>query len=238
MFNYKSIHYEEYYTMFEDGTSSPIDRKTCFAPAESVTADNPYKQRWFYSPDHKLAIRLPRNELGERLGKDNAADLKAQERYTENKHICIGQTSHATCSVTCETCQFRDYCDSEYRKENGIGCTRKCDFCNSYVGRTLELDKPIGEDDSGNELTMDIADESSDVEATYIVNDKNDLIQSVISALKPEDRELWKCLVYKVRKDEVAKRLGISVDGVTYRQNRLYRILLANPDLKNILKNF
>ena len=27
-----------------------------------------------------MAVRLPRNELGERLGKDNAADLKAQER--------------------------------------------------------------------------------------------------------------------------------------------------------------
>ena len=79
MLNYKTIHYEEYHIMLEDGTSFQTDRKTCFAPAEPVTADNPYVQRWYYSPDRKLAIRLPRDENGERIGKNNAAIFQSGE---------------------------------------------------------------------------------------------------------------------------------------------------------------
>jgi hypothetical protein len=189
MLNYKRIHYEEYYIMNEDGSSYQTDRKTCFASAEPVTEDNPYKQRWFYSPDHKLAIRLPRNELGEQLGKNNAAELKAEERIRDN------------------TAKF-----------------------------LTSLDKPIDINTDGTPVYMEIEDENANIERDYIAHEKLNAIYAVIDTLSPADQELWRCLLYKVKKEEVAKRLGITVDGVTYRQNRLYRILLANPSLKNILK--
>lgn len=79
MRNYQKLHYEEYRIMLSDGSSIVTTRQECFSIGP-VSEDCPFKQRWYYSPDQYMAVRLPRNELGERLGKDNAADLKAQER--------------------------------------------------------------------------------------------------------------------------------------------------------------
>lgn len=79
MKNYQKLSYQEYRVMLSDGSSIVTTRQECFS-IEPVSEDCPFKQRWYYSPDQYMAVRLPRNELGERLGKDNAADLKAQER--------------------------------------------------------------------------------------------------------------------------------------------------------------
>ena len=82
MKNYQKLNYREYRIMLSDGSSIICTRQECFS-IEPAAEDCPYKQRWYYSPDQYMAVRLPRNELGERLGKDNAADLKAQERLIE-----------------------------------------------------------------------------------------------------------------------------------------------------------
>ena len=82
MKNYQKLSYQEYRIMLSDGSSIICTRQECFS-IEPAAEDCPYKQRWYYSPDKYMAVRLPRNELGERLGKDNAADLKAQERLIE-----------------------------------------------------------------------------------------------------------------------------------------------------------
>lgn len=79
MRNYQKLHYDEYYIMLSDGSSVASTRQECFTP-ETVSEDCPYKQRWYYSPDQHIAIRLPRNDLGEQFGKDNAAELKTIER--------------------------------------------------------------------------------------------------------------------------------------------------------------
>ena len=238
MKNYQKRHYEEFYLMLSDGSSIKTTRRECFAPAEPVTADNPYPQRWYYSPDGQIAIRLPRNELGEKFGKGNAADLKSDERETERKNLCTGQTSHASCTVTCANCRFSEYCDSDYRAKNGIDCKRKCDCCSSYVRRTLELDRPLGFNDDGTEVTFNLADEAADIEATYSGTEQRDAIAAIIATLDPVDRELWFCLVNKIKKSEIAKRLHMTVDGVYYRQKRLERLLRENEALKKILKNF
>lgn len=79
MKNYQKLSYQEYRIMLSDGSSIVTTRQECFS-IEPASEGCPFKQRWYYSPDQYMAVRLPRNELGERLGKDNAADLKAQER--------------------------------------------------------------------------------------------------------------------------------------------------------------
>lgn len=238
MKNYQKLHYGEFYNMLSDVSSIKTTRRECFAPAEPVTADNQYQQRWYYSPDGQMAIRLPRNELGETLGKQNAADLKAMERVEERKNLCIGQTSHASCSKTCKGCHFSEYCDSVYRSNNGVGCKRKCDCCSSYVRQTVELDKPLGFNDDGTEVTFDLADENVDnIEGTYSDTEQRDAIAAIIATLDPLDRELWFCLVEKVRKTEIADRLHLTVDGVYYRQKKLERILRENEALKMIITN-
>lgn len=238
MKNHQKQHYHEFYLMLSDGSSIKTTRRECFAPAEPITTDNPYPQRWFYSPDGQMAIRLPRNEIGETFGKDNAAGLKSDERDTERKNLCTGQTSHANCSVTCAGCRFSAYCDSDYRAKNGVGCKRKCDCCSLYVRRTLELDRPLGFNDDGTEVTYDLADEAADVENTYFKTEQQDTIAAVIASLNSVDRELWHCLVQKTAKAEIAKKLNMTVDGVYYRQKKLERLLRESEALKKIFKNF
>jgi len=82
MKNYQKLSYQEYRVMLSDGSSIICTRQECFS-IEPAAEGCPYKQRWYYSPDKYMAVRLPRNERGERIGKDNAADLKAQERLIE-----------------------------------------------------------------------------------------------------------------------------------------------------------
>ena len=82
MKNYQQFHYRTYYRMRQSGETVECTRQECFAPAETPTADNPFVQRWYYSPDREVAIRLPRNAMGDDTHKANAADLKLQERWT------------------------------------------------------------------------------------------------------------------------------------------------------------
>ncbi len=238
MQNYQSLHYETYYLMLSDGSSIKTTRHKCFAPAEPVTADNPYPQRWYYSPDQQTAIRLPRNELGEQIGKDNAADLKAEERVAERNNLCTAQTSTISCPVTCNNCTYHDYCKSEHLVTNGTGCKRKCDCCSSYVHRTLEIDKPLGLNDDGTEVTFDLADECEDIEKSFSKREQQEAITMVIALLDVTDQELWACLVRKVKKNDIADKLHISVDGVYYRQKRLEHLLRENATLRNIFKDF
>ena len=68
MKNYQKLSYQEYRIMLSDGSSIICTRQECFS-IEPAPEDCPYKQRWYYSPDRYMAVRLPRNELGERLGR-------------------------------------------------------------------------------------------------------------------------------------------------------------------------
>ena len=56
--------------------------RECFAPGEPPVETNPYYQRWYYDPEAGLAIRLPRNTMGEEIGKRNAADLRMESVTT------------------------------------------------------------------------------------------------------------------------------------------------------------
>ncbi len=96
MKNYQEFHYRTYYRMRQSGETVECTRQECFAPAETPTADNPFVQRWYYSPDREMAIRLPRNTMGDDTHKANAADLKLQERWTVRaaKHGDLEMTSH------------------------------------------------------------------------------------------------------------------------------------------------
>lgn len=76
--------------MLPDGNSIKTDRRKCFAPADPT--ESPYPQRWYYSHDCKVAIRLPRNEIGERQGKDTPAfppTVKSNRQATKHRLIII-----------------------------------------------------------------------------------------------------------------------------------------------------
>lgn len=186
MRNYQKLYYQHYYKMLPDGTETEVTRRECFAPAEEPTPTNPYKQRWYYDPEASYAVRLPRNPLGENLGKRNAADLKKEER------------------VRCRKAKRRD----------------------------IELDKPVSFEDDGSGVYLEIEDESADVQA--IIQDRAVLeaLISVLDKLTPDNRELWELIRARARKQEIAGRFGITLDGVRYRENRLKSIIGSDPVLK------
>ena len=185
MRNYQKLYYQHYYEMLPNGMETEVTRRACFAPAEDPTHVNPFKQRWYYDPEASYVIRLPRNQRGDDLGKRNAADLKATERYQ----------------------------------------VRKIKNCPG------ELDKPISCDD-GNEVLLEVEDKKADILA--ILDDREQLsaLISALNRLAPDERALWDCLANKVKKQEIAVRFGITLDGVYYREKRLKSILRSDATLK------
>ena len=62
------------------------------------------------------------------------------------------------------------------------------------------------------------------------------ILISVLDKLLPEDRVLWQCMVRGDKKQDIANKLHITVDGVYYREKRLRGILRTNPELKRIFE--
>ena len=186
MKNYQKLYYQHYYEQKPNGEYVGVSRRECFAPAEDPSPANPYKQRWWYDPEASYAIRLPRTQMGEMLGKRNAANLKAEERYQ----------------------------------------ARKAEKCPGA------LDKPIACGDDGNMVFIEVADETADTIAILEDQERLSTLISALDKLAPDDRELWNCLVNEVKKQEIADRFHITLDGVYYREKRLKSILRADATLK------
>ena len=186
MRNCQKLYYQHYFEMLPNGSEIEVTRRECFALAEDPSPANPYKQRWWYDPEASYAIRLPRNQMGDDLGKRNAANLKAEERYQ----------------------------------------ARKVENCPG------ELDKPIACGDDGNTVFIEVADETVDVLAILEDREQLSALISALNKLAPDDRELWNCLVNKVKKQDIADRFNLTLDGVYYREKRLKSILRADATLK------
>ena len=232
MKNYQRLHYKHYYRMRPNGDAVECTRQECFAPAKTPTADNPFIQRWYYSPDREMAMRLSRNTKGDETYKANAADLKKQEREQGKTSLCIAQTSAATCPVTCETCPNRKYCESPHRATNGTGCKCKCDCCSVYMRRTLDLDRPLGFNDDGTEVMFELEDQSF-VETTCIADEQHLAILVAIGSLTPEERYLWDELLSEKTKAKIAEECDLSEGAIRKRVKKLARTLRENPALKN-----
>ena len=187
MRNYQKLYYQHYFEMLPNGTEKEVSCRECFAPAEEPTPADPYKQRWYYDIEASYAIRLPRTQMGDDLGRRNAADLKSEERYRD----------------------------------------RKAENCPS------ELDRPIAGSGDGNEMYIEVQDESADVLAIIEEQALLNALVSVLDRLAPDDRELWSCLVNKEKKQEIAERFNLTLDGVYYREKQLKSILRSDKTLKN-----
>ena len=96
----------------------------------------------------------------------------------------------------------------------------------------IELDKPISNSDDGSEVFTELEDETADVYAIYEDQAQLDALLDVINTLSDEDRELWKLMISKAKKQEIADRFHITLDGVRYREKRLKGIIGSDPVLK------
>ena len=236
MKNYQKLHYQHYFRMIPSGETVECTRQECFAPAEAPTADNPFIQRWYYSPDREMAIRLPQNAMGNDAHKVNAADLKSQERSQKKSGLCVAQTPLAACPMTCDNCRFKDSCNSESRAKNGADCERKCDFCTVGKSSFFEIDKQMPRTDDGEESGFDIED---DVDSTIDVLIKRETVTSIriaVDALTPDERRLWDELLSDKTKAKIAEECGLSEGAIRKRVKKLAQTLRDNPALKNFLE--
>lgn len=96
----------------------------------------------------------------------------------------------------------------------------------------VELDKPINYSDDGSEVFTELEDETADVYAICEDQAQLDALLDVLNTLSAEDRELWELMISKAKKQEIADRFHISLDGVRYREKRLKGILGSYPVLK------
>ena len=94
------------------------------------------------------------------------------------------------------------------------------------------MDRPITCGSDGNEIFIEVADEAADILAILEDREQLSALISVFNKLASEERELWNCLVKKVKKQEIADRFGITLDGVYYREKRLKSILRSDATLK------
>ena len=79
---------------------------------------------------------------------------------------------------------------------------------------------------------MELEDETADVYAICEDQAQLDVLLDVLNTLSAEDRELWDLMISKAKKQEIADRFHITLDGVRYREKRLKDILGSAPVLK------
>lgn len=187
MKNYQSLYYKNYFAQNADGDYIPVNRKDCFAPGETPTPDNPFRQRWFYDPEAGYAVRLERNQCGEDIYLMNSASMKKGERQRVKR------------------------------------------------SEMIELDCPRY-DEIGEEGYIELEDETADV--AKIIEDAESLA-TLIAAYKrldPSVQLLFWLMSTKAKKTVTAEKMGMTIDGVYYREKRLRKILRSDPTLKDVLK--
>ncbi len=215
MLNRQKLFYDEYRILLEDGTEIKVTKAECFAPGEKPTKDNPYKQRWYYSPDQKVAIRLPRTKEGERRYLDNDAELKSIERDLAHQKECVGRFFKKLCPINCDNCPLKDSCNLPCRSKNGYGCEKKCADCSSRISLFIPLDKPIGTNDNGESIYPDYGS-GEDVEADYIQREENreylDLVEEMKKSLDDDEMRLYKCFDNKMSAEDIMAEFNFETD--------------------------
>lgn len=189
MKNYLAKHYEHFYIQTTNEQTVETTRAECIAPGEAPTADNSYKQRWFYDFEAGYIIRLLRNEQGEKLYRDNEASLKKEERYQFRKYACVSKGT--------------GNCDNNCAK-----CTRK------KFARTIDLDKPRcsnGENDEESYLDIAAPDVFAEREEEEERAKEYARLHEVISQLSEKRQKVCRLYFFK---GYTAKQIG-EMFGVT-----------------------
>ena len=202
--------YDRYSIMHADGRDEPVSREKCFARAETPTADNPFVQRWWASPEGKdggYIIRLPRNAEGERLYHQNEAMRIAEWRLNAKDRECIGK-------------EVEGYCD------------RKCKECCERITRTVPLDKPVQQKDE-SEIAIDLPSEDLTPDEVFLLAESSSEIYAALKQLPKGQEEIVRLrYLQDLSAVEIAEKLGCS------RQYANKALRQAKPLLEKLLEKF
>ena len=120
-----------YYILSEEGKQeTKITRAECLARTE--VPDDKFSQRWYVDEEAGLVVRLPRNQEGEDLARENMQFIWREAKRIERNCACVLKGT--------------DKCQGWKAGADGL---MKCDCCQRINrSRTVELDTLFQREDS------------------------------------------------------------------------------------------
>jgi len=199
-----------YYTLSDDGKiHTEVSRSVCLTHTDET--DNPFPQRWYVDEESGLVVRLPRNQMGEDLARDNMRFIWREQKHQERKFQCVWKGTNK--------------------------CDQKCETCNSRTSRTVELDKPLGNDSDGSDTFYEPADPT---DITEILEQKAvlDTLNAALATLTQKDRDLiTDRIILEKTVRELAPKYGFkSSRSITVHERRILETLRQNESLKEFFE--
>lgn len=199
-----------YYTLSDDGKiHTETSRAACLARSEEP--ENSFPQRWYVDEESGLVVRLPRNQMGEDLARDNMRSIWREQKYQERKFQCVWKGTNK--------------------------CDQKCETCKSRTSRTVELDKPLGNDSDGPDTFYEPADPT---DITEILEQKAvlDTLYAALATLTQKDRELItdRIILEKTVRELAPKYDFKSSRSITVHVRRILDILRNDEALKKFFE--
>ena len=213
-----------YYILSEVGKQeTQVTRAVCLARTDDPAIELP--QRWYVEEEAGLVVRLPRNQMGEDLARENMQFI-----WREAKHI------ERNCS-----CVFKGTDKCQGWKPDAGGFV-KCDCCQrTNLSRTVELDMHFqlanSGDGDGPEARFEPAD-SIDIQSVIEDQALLDTLYAALATLAKEDLDLIKDIFWRGKTErELAPMLGLKEPkSVNKRKHRILEILRKNEALKRFFE--
>ena len=199
-----------YYTLSDDGKiHTETSRAACLARSEEP--ENSFPQRWYVDEESGLVVRLPRNQMGEDLARENMRSIWREQKYQERKFQCVWKGTSK--------------------------CNQKCETCESRTSRTVELDKPLGNDSDGSDTYYEPADPT---DITEFLEQKAvlDTLYAALATLTQKDRELItdRIILEKTVRELAPKYNFKSSRSITVHVRRILDILRNDEALKQFFE--
>ncbi|NCU39098.1 sigma-70 family RNA polymerase sigma factor [Candidatus Saccharibacteria bacterium] len=199
-----------YYTLSDDGKiHTEVSRSVCLTHTDET--DNPFPQRWYVDEESGLVVRLPRNQMGEDLARDNMRSIWREQKHQERKFQCVWKGTSK--------------------------CNKKCETCKSRTSRTMELDKPLSKDTDGSDTYFEPSDPT---DITEILEQKAvlDTLKTALATLTQKDRDLItdRIILEKTVRELAPKYDFKSSRSITVHIRRILDILRNDEALKKFFE--
>lgn len=224
-----------YYTLSDDGKiHTEVSRSVCLARIDEYNSLFP--QRWYVDEESGLVVRLPRNQKGEELARDNMRYIWREDKKQERKASCIAECSNR-CPITCAKCPMDATCESKHKVKSGLSCVKKCESCSLIRAREVELDKTY-DTDSGDSIPRFEPVHEHDIENMLEEKALLDTLHAALATLTKRDRDLIKDrVILEKTVRELAPKYGFkSSRSITVHERRILEILRNDEGLKKFFE--
>ena len=213
-----------YYILSEDGKQeTKVTRAECLARTEVPDGELP--QRWFVDEESGMAVRLPRNQEGEDLARDNMRFIWRESKRIERSYSCVFKGT--------------DKCQGWKPDADGFV---ECDCCQRpNRSRTVELDMHFQRENDGGGDHPEAHFEPADLIGIQSVLEEKallDTLSTALATLAQEDLDLIKDVFWHGKTErELAPLLGLKEPkSVNKRKHRILEILRKNEALKGFFE--